>query len=883
MSSRLLLTVVLLWGASASAWESECAVDNGQYGRDTLQHLDNICHNSGLPACVQGMGAARGAQLGEHTLLALEAMDLAGIHSYVLLEKDVLRYFADRALPRAGSMRPTLEPAPPGAMSRGFNLPELPTTEARPVTLAEFAQVPDYSYSLADWLMGNEHCVALEGLEYSEAAMDACHTFRSHTSVVNSNHFLPQARVMYALYHSLALQVMDRCKAVHAALVQARTHRREGPFAGRWDKAVFQCEKEALALESLASHFLADAWSTGHMWQRWGSPIFPKPKDYVRTHLVGVMSGVIHGWRSVVEQYLGQVAPPVIHDQLSLPGPQPLFRSEQEAPPVEWTYPASRVPRGTDLTPRWGGGDLYLLECNGMPPYKHYLRRPSLTDSSPLGFQYRRMMTCLSRGFVEVYERGPRAHGNRIPLHDAELDPAIPPARAGDALSGALSPLCWEQRVTNRSMLQGTRAGPFAFSPFEPGVTGRAFHELTSRVGGNVAPDPTAAQRVVALKRAEQVTLVRAESIRLSAWMKVRAWSDPDGTDVADLEGPLVGYAGVGRNSSYTEEIQQGQVPYLERKQVSQWSATPGAPCGSDDECQRADPHTYCDRWARNGRALEPRCAPLETPVLRAFREAEMPYWCGGDDWDAVEAAREACQGRAANSPECVACLQVVAPRLRNACDPGPYGGLQSTTVPDPRSVCDHLKEGQLIPSAGVGVHWPYKPQDGETWEQASERAALEACQAGAQDTQPPFSIDYRYQADPPAQANLVSSASAGHTVRSGMCGRSETPRHWLRYRSTGDFNTTFRLELQTNVTTYFGPPQPVQRLAFEMFQGPRCDPSLDLLQSGTPVDTNGDGQADLLRMTWTVRDTGPDEVCIRISARDELVRTGWTYQRPFF
>ncbi len=40
---------------------------------------------------------------------------------------------------------------------------------------------------------------------------------------------------------------------------------------GRFGDFLKDCEIESLSIESVAQHFLQDAWSEGHMWERWGS------------------------------------------------------------------------------------------------------------------------------------------------------------------------------------------------------------------------------------------------------------------------------------------------------------------------------------------------------------------------------------------------------------------------------------------------------------------------------------------------------------------------------------------------------------------------------------------------------------------------------------
>ena len=81
---------------------------------------------------------------------------------------------------------------------------------------------------------------------------------------VNSNHFLPQAYDAYRHYHELAMQHAKTCQEASEAMSpENRAFHRESLRA---------CERMALTYEAFGQHFLQDAWSMGHMWERWGSP-----------------------------------------------------------------------------------------------------------------------------------------------------------------------------------------------------------------------------------------------------------------------------------------------------------------------------------------------------------------------------------------------------------------------------------------------------------------------------------------------------------------------------------------------------------------------------------------------------------------------------------
>jgi len=54
-----------------------------------------------------------------------------------------------------------------------------------------FANLPDVSYSVADWVMGNERCP----LDYTDVVTDneQCYAFKGWMGALNSTHFPPQS------------------------------------------------------------------------------------------------------------------------------------------------------------------------------------------------------------------------------------------------------------------------------------------------------------------------------------------------------------------------------------------------------------------------------------------------------------------------------------------------------------------------------------------------------------------------------------------------------------------------------------------------------------------------------------------------------------------
>ncbi len=201
--------VGVLAGANAHAWESACVTrDNGTYAaKDAARH---ICDGpDSATACSTPQARAAGIQVGEHSYLA--ARILAGAGLAPLAATRIPSYLT--ASTRPGGAAPTTPGTPSSIGGRASNVRAL-------TSLPEFAEVPDASYGLSDFLSGNEHCFARGAVSTdptrdtaarsTSAGSTTCHDFSSRMGSVNSTHFGPQARASYNHYHSLALEVARR-------------------------------------------------------------------------------------------------------------------------------------------------------------------------------------------------------------------------------------------------------------------------------------------------------------------------------------------------------------------------------------------------------------------------------------------------------------------------------------------------------------------------------------------------------------------------------------------------------------------------------------------------------------------------------------------------
>jgi uncharacterized membrane protein len=375
---------------TAGAWEAHCEIAPGV-------------------ECPDGYAEAQTywgpLALSEHRAILDYTLRIAGLPASFLESFELTVYTSGDAL-QAGS--------PPDVRNYTSVRPvrELPRLiRTRETSIASMANLPDFSYTLWDWASGNETCPP------DRANPDApdCHIYKTHVGWLNANHFLPMAERWYQHLHGIALQRAAQCRDAYDAL--------EGqePQRTRFHDWLLACEQEALAIEGAAQHYLQDAWSAGHMWERWGGA---RTTDFGGDRTLGfaisVFSGLIHGAKSIAEDLLA--------DQL--PG-HPLIDDPMCAPHDAVTYvdPLS-------LAVHHGAGDVFADHV--------------LDDLYPLGggaydLQRSAMLGCAVDGLRAVYEATAQLNG---PLASPDASQFDPSRRVSDAS-------CWGQRVTNAALATG--------------------------------------------------------------------------------------------------------------------------------------------------------------------------------------------------------------------------------------------------------------------------------------------------------------------------------------------------------------------------------------------------------------------------------------------
>lgn len=474
----------LLLSVPALAYESVCF----QYADETKEAAQLDAGSTCTPAA--GPNTARHRWVGpldEHRLLFERARVAAGLPASVSATVGLEVFTSDATVMVGAAAVGTLTPTP-------FALAKRKRT--RSLAIGELSQLPDFSYSLWDWATGHETCPLTGGGDAT-----SCHDFSTHMGPVNSNHFLPQAKNFYLEYHQLALARADACAAMQVKLAA------EG---ARFVAFLEQCELEALALEAIGQHYLQDAWSTGHMWARWGSPElsdFPgtadEPRD--RAVLVAMITGLIHGSRGVLQKLPGWTSYDV-NDALCSP---------QDS--VKYVHEGAL---------RLGLGDDYLTQ---LPQ--------TLGDSGMFGHQATQLMSCAASGLSEVYARAGKQHG-----------PTGAPA-AGLRSVTVNSDSCFGQRVTNAALAEA--------AALQLKLAGQQVSlALDSRFVGWMVPKVARSQGEVAvppkLRNEFRFSLMRAMTK-----LRLLAKDAPDGTEAANgAMGPLVAVApnsAFSRLASYLE------------------------------------------------------------------------------------------------------------------------------------------------------------------------------------------------------------------------------------------------------------------------------------------------------------------------------------------
>ena len=278
--------------------------------------------------------------------------------------------------------------------------------------------MPDYSWTIYDWINKNSLCPAVpKEAQTSVVLGEICHAFEGWLGALNSIHFGTQAELTYRRLHELAVELATRAKTLRLAIAQ------DDDAAVEFAEYAREAEYEALAYEGYAQHFLQDRWSSGHMWERWnvGDYAVLPSTDPIRNLLIGGMAGVIHGAESFTEQP-DPLCSPVIEDETVVP--------------ISWV--------SNDLGQHGGIGDYRWGEVRESGegffegiPYQ-------------VGVQHRQLIECGQRGWAEVI----RAFGDNGSGEFGQIGIALN-QNAPSELQSAIDAECKGAWATNESMELG--------------------------------------------------------------------------------------------------------------------------------------------------------------------------------------------------------------------------------------------------------------------------------------------------------------------------------------------------------------------------------------------------------------------------------------------
>ncbi|AKJ01197.1 Hypothetical protein AA314_02823 [Archangium gephyra] len=533
--------------------------------------------------------------------------------------------------------------------------------ELRAFAVDELAQLPDFSWSLADWASGNETCPIpeLAGQPAKLSGAIACHDFPTHMGALNASHFPPESERWFGYMHQLALQRADQCRIQRATAYTKAVERTDATRAraldARWLPIWRECETEVLALEAVAQHYLQDSWSSGHMWQRWGSSTLenfelpkstdpkwnsPSASDALRrlivAEMVAINAGTIHGSDPVsYEKFPAWLHPTVLGDAICYPRSAAL--SALMAP---------------DATQRAVAGDMHVHELLGdtrtqalfglsreQLHNKLSSRFFSVTPVNDLEEQGKRMLQCASGSVRQVYDRladkatyGAQAFG--APSSDAAPPP--PDSR------------CNAPRVNNATFAQG----------FEPTLLKPTLGEWLAGLPIDNIPSDIENQSTLDYLKNRGIALALASA-------------RPNGTEGANLVHPAF---------TWTETVCPPRAPCrtVTHSEVAETMTLLGVkPNGHySSPPTGTQPAPHADPPLPWGNADEPSKLGSGTPeqyLASTFHRAHAPFWCSRFTVPKLLELRErvsTATTEAARSTACGVCVEVTSRHMRVAGQP---------------------------------------------------------------------------------------------------------------------------------------------------------------------------------------------------------------------
>lgn len=436
--------------------------------------------------------------------------------------------------------------------------------------VAMFSGLPDFNYTIYDWINKNTRCPSLP---LGADSYGACHDYASGWlgAGFNTTHWGDLAVKVYARHHQIALGRAAKASAMDALF---RNNPSGLPDGSQWHER-YTREMELLALyyESTGQHFLQDRWATGHMFSRWGSPDYEHlpQKDLASATVAATLAGVTHGSREVFGS----------PDPLNIPSINYNTLVKDSITAAKWRdWPDANLHNGV-------GDFTYVDVLDGKFGADYD------ADDRPLDVrkQNQVMTMCATEGFRDVissFADNDNAFGSfGVSLPEPPAGSHASATRLGSDPAG--NPACTSAWVTNASYHEGLRTIAGAGKYLGSGVLHEIVAVISTAVGDGETPE---------------FSKQRFGSVYISAWFASleNADKNPDGIDSA-REGIEIKSWGLRPNHNYAvptyfEPVDLESLPML--------AEAPGAtaktkPAGGMDRSaieglfNRAHTQSWCD------------------------------------------------------------------------------------------------------------------------------------------------------------------------------------------------------------------------------------------------------------------------------------------------
>ncbi|GMV16115.1 MAG: hypothetical protein AMXMBFR56_43390 [Polyangiaceae bacterium] len=367
---------------------------------------------------------------------------------------------------RRGVVHPAPKQGEPDPNLAG-DLKETTLRERRFPPLAMWSSLPDFSYTVYDWINARRLCPSLP---QDADRRELCHVYTAWLGAgLNSTHFGHLPLRVYARYHEIALALAKRASALRKKLTSGG--------AEVWHREyVLELERLALTYEATGQHFVQDRWASGHMIARWGPGSYhelprvggqkPRLDDAV---LTGVLTGMLHGSQAVFHRPDPLGAPllktdwPIGLAKLLLTGSAP----EDQGTLARWRYVADNAFSPPKQTQGAVGDYLFKpLMTNSYSGVPGAEVKPAIS-LAPAVNQRKGLVYCVAQGFRQVIaalgDDDPSAASYGMlelplpPPDEAEHEYEWVPGAQRLGKNPAEDPLCNSQWVTNESWYMGLR------------------------------------------------------------------------------------------------------------------------------------------------------------------------------------------------------------------------------------------------------------------------------------------------------------------------------------------------------------------------------------------------------------------------------------------